>query len=183
MEFERVLRLLLIEFKKEEVKYGLMGGFAMGVLGIMRSTMDLDFLVDREDLSKIEKIMKKLDYTCAFSSENVSQYVSPLKVFGEVDFLHAFKEKTLFMLGRTRKIGIFDNNFKIRVLMPEDIIGLKLQALINDESRETKEYSDIESLMSLFGSDLDWGMVQEYFELFQKTDRFNTLKEHYGEAK
>ena len=67
--------------------------------------------------------------------------------------------------------------------MPEDIIGLKLQALINDESRETKEYSDIESLMSLFGSDLDWGMVQEYFELFQKTDRFNTLKEHYGEAK
>ena len=59
MDFEKVLPLIIGEFTREKVRYGLMGGFSIGAMGIMRSTMDLDFLVDARDLPKVEKIMKK----------------------------------------------------------------------------------------------------------------------------
>jgi len=45
MDFEKVLPLIISEFSREKVRYGLMGGFSMGAMGIMRSTMDLDFLL------------------------------------------------------------------------------------------------------------------------------------------
>lgn len=41
--------------------------------------------------------MKENGYECKYKTENVSQYISPLKIFGEVDFLHAFREISLKM--------------------------------------------------------------------------------------
>ena len=40
MDFERVLRDLAGDFTARKVPYALIGGFAMGTLGIGRSTMD-----------------------------------------------------------------------------------------------------------------------------------------------
>ncbi|MBA7695826.1 hypothetical protein ES703_104466 [subsurface metagenome] len=92
MDFIKVLHFLLDEFNKEKIQYALIGGFAMGAWGIMRSTMDLDFLVNKSDLGKIEKIMVRRLYKCFFKTENVSQYVSDLKPLGQVDYLHAFRK-------------------------------------------------------------------------------------------
>ena len=183
MDFEKVLDLLLKDFEKEGIRYAMMGGFGLGALGIMRSTMDLDFLVDHNDLSKIQAIMKKYDYDCVYKSENVSQYVSGLKIFGEVDFLHAFRDKSLSLLERSKLVGVFDGRLKIRVLLPEDIIGLKLQALSNDKTRENKEYADIEDVINQLGSEMDWEIIEEYFELFHKKDKFIELREKYGSVK
>ena len=44
----------------------------MGLWGVARATSDLDFLVDREDLEKVDAVMKKLGYECRFRSENVT---------------------------------------------------------------------------------------------------------------
>jgi len=183
MDFEKVLGLLLKDFEKEDVRYSMIGGFGLGALGIMRATMDLDFLVDHKDLGKIREIMNKYEYNCVYESENVSQYVSELKVFGEIDFLHAFRNKSLAMLDRAKTVAVFGGRLKIRVLMPEDIIGLKLQALVNDRTRENKELADIEEVLSHLGSELDWEMIEDYFELFQKGDVFKSFKEKYGANK
>jgi len=53
----------------------------------------------------VDTIMTEMGYECRYRTENVSQYISPLKVFGEVDFLHAFREASLKMLGRAEKRG------------------------------------------------------------------------------
>ena len=92
MDFKSVLSLLLKKFSEENINYALMGGFALGLWGVGKTTVDIDFLVRREDMNGIDSIMHDVGYECKYSSENVSQYVSPLKVFGEVDFLHAFRE-------------------------------------------------------------------------------------------
>lgn len=81
MDFKTVLRLILTGFHKENVRYGLIGGFALGALGISRATVDLDFLVHHDDLSKVDKIMKDNGYECVFKTENVSQYISNKAIF------------------------------------------------------------------------------------------------------
>jgi len=182
MDFEKVLEILIDEFEREKIRYALIGGFAMGALGILRATMDLDFLVDSRDLLKIERIMKRYDYNCVFKTENVSQYVSDLNIFGEVDFLHAFRKISLSMIKRSKEVPIFEGKFKIRVLNPEDIIGLKVQALVNDKLRETREYADIEEIMDYFKEKLNWNLVEEYFSLFEKKGKYRELKKKYENA-
>lgn len=183
MDFKTVLSLIVGAFHKQNVRYALIGGFAMGVLGIMRATMDLDFLVDYNDISKVEKIMKKCDYRRVYSSKNVSQYVSDIKILGEVDFLHAFRTISLSMLKRAKEITLFEGKFKVKVLSPEDIIGLKLQALINDKSRENRGYSDIELIADFYRKSLNWNLIKEYFSLFKEEKRFKELNKKYNNVK
>lgn len=45
MDFIKVLNLILKSFTEEDIQYALIGGFAMGAWGIMRSTVEL--LMDR----------------------------------------------------------------------------------------------------------------------------------------
>jgi hypothetical protein len=179
MDFKQVLALLIAEFEKEQVQYAVMGGFAMGALGIIRATADLDFLINNTDLSKIKKIMKQHGYRCRYQSENISQYISDLTFFGEIDFLHAMRERAIGMLSRAKEISVFDGTLKIRVLIPEDIIGLKLQALANDPNRETQDYADIELLLNNFKSNINWDLLAEYFTLFNLLQKYHELKAKY----
>lgn len=71
----------------------------------------------------------------------------------------------------------------IKVLRPEDIIGLKLQAVANDEARTTREYADIEALMDYYRINLDWQLIEEYFSIFEEREKFTELKEKYGNVK
>ncbi|MCG2724968.1 MAG: nucleotidyltransferase family protein [Elusimicrobia bacterium] len=178
MNFKKTLTVLIKEFEKQEINYALIGGFAMGILGVPRNTIDIDFLVSSEKLNKIENLMLALGYKKVFSSENISQYVSPLEELGEVDFLHAFRPISLRMLKEATKSKIFDNKLEITVLKPEDIIGLKIQAIANNPSRLHKDFSDIEELVK--NPKIDWLLIENYFELFDMRDKFEHLKEKYG---
>ena len=59
-------------------------------------------------------------------------------------------------------------------------IGLKIQASVNNQERESREYFDIKSIMEYYRLRLDWNLLEEYFNLFQKGKEFKTLKERYG---
>lgn len=69
--YEEILR----DFSRERVKYVLVGGVALNLLGYMRATMDLDLLVEMSDenLGKIVRIMKKRGYV-------VRQPVDPMGI-------------------------------------------------------------------------------------------------------
>ncbi len=183
MDFKTVARTILEGFQRGNIRYALIGGFALGALGVPRATTDIDFLVHHEDIAKIKKLMEEMGYECAFQSENVSQYVSPLEVFGEIDFLHAFRKASLGMLERATEKETFGGELKIKVLRPEDIIGLKVQAAANDETRFNREYMDIETLMAHYKTDLDWQLIKEYFSIFDQQTLFSKLKGKHLEAK
>jgi len=178
MDFKAVTSGLLQRFAERRVRYGLIGGFALGLWGGSRSTVDLDFLVHRDDAGTIDVIMKELGYACGFKSENVSQYVSPQKIFGEVDFLHAFRQASMEMLDRAVEKKIFNGEILIKVLMPEDLIGLKLQAIKNNAARKEQDMADIKALTFARLGKLDWELIQRYAEILEAGD---LLKEFSGE--
>lgn len=178
MDLKKALRLIVAEFQKKDVNYAIIGGFAMGALGIPRSTIDLDLLVPADSLQKIEAIMLALGYKKVFSSENASQYVSPSAEMGEVDFLHAFRPISIKMLADAEVIPVFGKEASVKVLKAEDIIALKLQSINNNPARLAKDNSDIEELMK--SRSLDWEILKAYFELFGLEKRFLELKTKYA---
>jgi len=71
MFYEEILRA----FQKQKVKYVLVGGIAVNLHGSVRSTADLDILVEmsEDNLKKIVKILKRRGY-------RVKQPVDPMKI-------------------------------------------------------------------------------------------------------
>lgn len=180
MDFKTVLGFLLDGFQKENVRYGLIGGFALGSLGVPRATVDLDFLVALEDMQKVDKVMTDSGYECFHKTKNVSQYQSPLKLFGQVDFIHAYRKISTEMIQRAVTKTLFDGSMEIRVLRPEDIIGLKLQSVANDVTRKNQEFADIEALLNHYRAKLNWDLLEEFFTLFKQETQFQQFKEAYG---
>lgn len=179
MDFKLVLEKLLKNFHKKNVRYALIGGFALGVYGVSRATVDVDFLVNRDDMEKVHMIMHENGYECIHQTENVSQYSSSLKVFGEVDFIHAFREISIGMLQRAEEKSVFNESVSVKVLKIEDIIGFKVQAIANDESRGKGDLADIGALLELHKKSLDWDTVEKYFFLFGFGPLFEELKRKY----
>ena len=182
MNFGVVLERILEGVENGGIRCALIGGFTLGALGAPRATVDLDFLVRRYDLDALRRLMESLGYRLWFSTEDVSQYTHPDQVWGSVDFLHAFRTISLAMLERAVERPVLGGRRRVRVLQPEDVIGLKVQALVNDPDRRAKETADIEALLEVHGAVADWSRLEEYFALFGLQAECRRLRERFFHA-
>ncbi len=180
MDFEQVLTTLLALLEQGQIRYGVVGGFALGILGVPRATQDFDLLVDREDLSRVHSILKRLGYARHALTENVSHY-QPDAAWGSINILHAFRKYSVAMLRRVNTVPVLNGSRQIKVLQPEDLVGLKVQVMTNDPLRASKERADIESLAAAYGSRLDWDRIQEFYELFDLKDEAIMLRRQYAQ--
>ena len=69
---------------------------------------------------------------------------------------------------------------------PEDIIGLKVQAIANNPDRREKDAADIAALLEISrmeGRVVDWKKIESYYRLFSMEEQFKILKERYAAAR
>ncbi len=181
MDFTKVITEVVGAMERAGIQYALIGGFAMALRGVQRATMDLDFILALDDLAKAEAILSAHGYKRVFRSENVSHFVSPDQQWGRIDILHAFRRPTLRMLERAELIAI-EPGLSLRVVHVEDIIGLKVQALVNDPTRAEDDWHDIHSLLRTAreqGTTLDWALIGDYLSLFHLEAKVPELKARY----
>lgn len=181
MNFELFFKQVIKVFEEEKIQYAFVGGFALGIMGILRSTMDLDFLLLTEDLDKADKILSDNMYTCIYKSDNISQYSSEIRELGHVNFIHAFRPLSKNMLARATRFTVFEK-YSVPVLTPEDIIGLKIQAIANDPTREPFDYQDMRLLLEYKKKNnmiIEWELLTDYFEIFHKQPLLNQLKKEF----
>jgi hypothetical protein len=181
MNFEKVLFLILEELEKNKIKYAVVGGLALTILGLPRATFDIDLLIEKKSAKLIDNILKKFEYKPVYKTENVAQYLSELKPFVEIYIIYAFRKISTEMLKRAKIIKIF--NKKIRVLIPEDIIGLKIQTIANNPKRFDREMFDIRKLIEHYKENLNWNLIEKYFSIFSFQKDFKKLKLEYGNNK
>jgi len=182
MNFLKVIEAVTIRLDAADVRYALIGGFAMALRGVQRATVDLDFILMLEDMEKADAIFRGFGYQRAFHSENVSQYISDDLELGRIDILHAFRGPTLGMLERADRIEI-EAGCALPVVHVEDIIGLKVQASVNDPKRATRDWADIRMMLETFsesGRTIDWELLTDYLALFGLDDKLEEMKEWYG---
>jgi len=182
VDFELVLERLVEVFERLQIRYAAIGGFALGVLGAPRQTMDLDFLIDRDDLAKLDTALSDLGYTRLFRSENVSQFRHDDPAWGSLDFIHAFRKVSLAMLDRAKVCSVLAGRASMKTAQPEDVIGLKVQAMFNDPVRRLQEQRDIEALLGRYGSQLDWIRIQEFYDVFGLVSEAKELRRRFDRA-
>ena len=175
MNFEKVLTFLLENFRKYNIRYALMGGFALHAAGYTRATEDLDVLILKEDILKVKKLLLGLGYDIAHESGDVINFAGALRELGQIDFLLAHRSYTKNMLKRARECEILKGQFKVKVIAPEDIIGLKIQASTNDPSRNSRDLADIEEILKRHADKMDLELLREYFLLFNREKELDDL--------
>lgn len=182
VNFLKVITDVIGALEAAGVRYATIGGFAMALRGVQRATVDLDFILMLEDLPKADGILRRFGYERAFRSENVSHYISAQQDWGRIDILHAFRGPSLSMLRRAEAIEV-EPGVTLKVVQIEDIVGLKIQALINDPSRAEGDWHDIRQLVCTAkerGASLDWDLLGDYLDIFKMSDRLTELKSLYG---
>jgi len=144
--------------------------------------MDLDFLVHRDDLQKLDRSLTVLGYFRVFQSENDSQYRHSKVAWGSVVFVHAFRKISIAMLDRAKDYPALGGKQNLRTAQPEDIIGLKVQAISNDPERRAQEQNDIDRLMGRYRNRLDWDRIQEFYDVFGLGEEARTLRDRFDHA-
>jgi predicted nucleotidyltransferase len=178
MNFPKVIQLLQAEFAKQNIDFALLGGLAIHALGSSRMTSDIDVLALLSDAKQIDAVMQKLGYEILHRTDNVGNYLSKDWDMGRVDVLFAQRKYTTQMLKRAKSMDLLGS--KIKTLVPEDIIGLKVQSSSNDPKRAHRDMADVEELMKRHAKEMNWELVREYFELFDRVKEFEELKARYS---
>lgn len=150
---------LLKELYKNKVKYLIVGGLAVNLYGIPRTTQDIDIIIymSKENILKILSLLKKLNYVPRLPV-NAEELTNPEKVKDWIENknLKAFsfynKKDNYKVIDIVIKHPLnFENSFKNRTVKKVKDIEIYL-ASINDiiktkeESGRSQDISDIEML-------------------------------------
>lgn len=172
MNFEKALKLLNAEFQKGKIEFALIGGLALQFAGVERFTRDIDFMVALSDSERVHMIMESLGYQALHRTQNVANYSGPSEL-GQVDFLFAQRQYGLDMLHNANPETFLGES--IRVIRPEDIIGLKVQSSSNDPERADQDRVDIKNILRVNVAKLDMGLVREYFKVFDREEELERI--------
>lgn len=172
VDFRRAFTSVTAALSSRGVDFALIGGFALSVLGVPRTTVDIDFLVAGEHGGVVDGLMRDLGYEALHRSSDVANYRAD-GALGRVDFLFARRAYSHGMLARATAHTVLANT-AVKVVQVEDLIGLKVQSSSNDPTRLALDLGDIQRLLSAHPA-LDLERVREYFGLFAREPELDEL--------
>ncbi len=132
-----------------------------------RATADLDLLIGEEHKEKVKDLFLKNGFHLVNESVEVLQFAG----LGYIDVLLARRPISQKILSESNPGGPEGISF----VKAEALIGLKIQAYVNDQSRELQDKADIQFLIENV-ENLDWKTIKEYADLFNQWDVINGLK-------
>lgn len=153
----RVLQNVHRAFVGADVRHAIIGGLALGALGAPRLTNDVDLLVAEEDRERAAAVLARLGFEKLDTNETFSSFI--LDIYVRVDLLHARRAYTRAMLRDATTIPY--RGLDIAVVRPEDLIGLKLQAIKNRPERPY-DRGDIERVIAHYADRLDIERIRNY---------------------
>jgi len=148
-------------------RVALIGGFALPFHGVRRATGDVDFLVEVRGADVLHDALLRGGYVALHRSDDVANYRATSALSSGVDVLYARRAPTIAMLERAT---VADGAAGVPVVDVEGLIGLKLQAIVNDPRRRRQDEADIVQLMTQHLPSLNVALLGEYFALFDQQD-------------
>jgi len=147
-------------------RVALIGGFALPFHGVRRLTGDVDFLVELGGAEPLHAALAAAGYDPRQRTRDTANYRSTNPLLVGVDVIYARRPPTLAMLARASVPPGGD----VPVVDVEGLIGLKLQALVNDPMRQRLDEEDIVSLLAIHLDSVDRALLERYFTLFGRED-------------
>lgn len=165
-------------FDANDIAYAVIGAVGLGMQGVVRATHDLDFLMKKEDMPAVSAFLEGLGYSVFNETENVTQFEHSIPAMGVIDCLHAFRKPAMVIIERAVKKPAFSGELQVRVALPEDLIGMMLQAIRNDPMNKPLRMSDIRGLVSLYGNTLDWSAIDDYVSILDMEEVIDEIRSY-----
>jgi hypothetical protein len=147
----------------------LIGGLALAPHKVVRATQDVDLLVDQDHADATEKLLLDLGYVRLHRSDDAANYQRGSE---RLDLLYAHRPIARRLLSQAATLTTPFGT--LRTVSAEGLIGLKLQALVNDPGR-TQDLEDIRQLLRMNRDTLDLDEVRSYFGLFERETQLDEL--------
>lgn len=165
--FLDAIRLVRDTAARHGFRIALIGGFALPFHGVRRATGDVDFLVEAHGADPLHEALTRAGYETLHRSADVANYRAAAGLVTGVDVLFARRPPTLAMIDRAR---VPQGESGVPVVDVEGLIGLKLQALVNEPARQRQDEADIVALLTLHLPTVNLPLLEEYFQLFERRD-------------
>ncbi len=177
MDFHRTLAEVGTALDAAGCRWAVIGGVALGFYGVTRTTVDVDVLVDGACVARLAEILAPFGYQSTYTWEESSHFKARGETYCPLDVLHAHRPHSLAMLDRARRVTV-DESTSVPVVELEDLVGLKVQAMVNDPDRRRGESVDVRALLEAAASrgvSVDLERVREYFALFNEERELEEL--------
>lgn len=153
--------------EQNAIPHALIGGMALSVWGAPRSTADIDFLVDGNFKSAAKQALLGVGFVSHHETDEVLQF----KGVGFVDLLFANRPLSRQMIAGAPFVAAIG----FKCVLPEDLIGLKIQAYKNNPKRALQDKADIQKLMEAHPA-LSMDRVLAYARLFSEEAEMERIK-------
>lgn len=174
MDLKIVLNTIKQLFDAENIEYALIGGLAVGGLGYSRFTNDIDLMVHEDDRDKVKSLLQAKGYSVFSENAEFLQFQGPCPI----DIQIARRPISKKMLTDALVLP----GLPVKCLRAEDIIGLKIQAYANNPKREFKEKADIQALIEVHGTSLDWLRIKDYADVFGKWPEIEAIRKRASDV-
>ncbi|MFH1692031.1 MAG: nucleotidyl transferase AbiEii/AbiGii toxin family protein [Candidatus Omnitrophota bacterium] len=147
MDYAKAFHLVAKAFKKATVPCVLVGGFAINFYRVTRSTLDIDFLITKEDFVKIKKVLIAGGYAEEFITD-VAVRFSNKKEALDIDFMIVDDQTREKIVQDGKSVEIVGEKLVIPSI--NHLIALKLHAIkCNQKNRVWKDLPDIIRLVQM----------------------------------
>ncbi|MFZ5799903.1 MAG: nucleotidyl transferase AbiEii/AbiGii toxin family protein [Candidatus Omnitrophota bacterium] len=148
MSERSVFHLISEVTSKAGVSCILIGGFAVNCYKVTRQTVDLDFLITKDDFDKIRPALEKAGYKQITREKNFAQLKSSRLSLLDVDFMFVEGETFAKIIGEGREVKIAGQKFIVPSL--EHLLALKLHSIkFNPKLRLMRDLPDIVNLIRI----------------------------------
>jgi hypothetical protein len=156
MLFTEVLTTFAEFFERENIRWAIAGGLAVGAWGYKRYTDDIDFVVSGSERERVVAFAESLGYETTHASE--------------VIYLYDRTETELFAAA-TKRVVL--PALTALVISPEHIAMMKAAAIRDRPARSYGDARDVEYLLTL--PTIDRERVRAYFERMGLLTIFNAI--------
>ena len=126
----------------------LIGGFAVNYYKVTRQTVDVDFLITKEDFEKISVLLEKAGYSKDYTEKVFSRFKSDGTYLMDIDFMFVDRGTLNKIIENGKEISIAKQKFIVPSL--DILIALKIHALkYNIKIRQHKDLPDIINLIRI----------------------------------
>jgi hypothetical protein len=171
----------LIHEKSHELglSYLVIGGHAVNAYGEPRATLDVDFLVRKDDRARWQELLKGEGFKLMRDESTFLQFSPPYGIEWRLDLMLVNSATFEKLTAKSRIVEML--GIKTRVPTVEHLIALKLHALKHGpQERFEKDFGDVLTLTRNSGLDPKSESYRQLFDQFGTVELYERLLERLG---
>jgi hypothetical protein len=173
LDFAAALETVTSFLDEKGYSHAVIGGVALAAYGMLRTTLDLDFVVEGRAQEELIAYLETLGYQTLHRSSGYSNHHHADPSRGRIDFVYV-RGETSYEIFATCQNRPGPRGLDVRLPKPEHLAALKVFALKNDPGRTFQEMADIRFLLQVPG--VSRPEVRQYFARQGLEDRFDEIE-------